>query len=147
MSGRDRFETWAALSPIRTGVLVALTAEGEPLVADASDPQAPVLAARSIVELDGSQVGAQVMIACTAGDDELPVVLGVLHGGARRAQSLEVHGDGERIVVSAREHLVLRCGKASITLTRAGKVLIEGAYVLSRSSGVNRIKGGSVQLN
>jgi len=26
-------------------------------------------------------------------------------------------------------------------------VLIEGAYVLSRSTGVNRVKGGSVQLN
>ena len=43
--------------------------------------------------------------------------------------------------------MVLRCGKASITLTKAGKVLIEGSYVLSRSTGVNRIKGGSVQLN
>jgi hypothetical protein len=42
---------------------------------------------------------------------------------------------------------VLRCGKASITLTSAGKVLIRGTYVLSRSSGVNKIKGGSIQLN
>ena len=50
-------------------------------------------------------------------------------------------------MVSARDQLVLRCGKASVTLTRAGKVLIEGTYVLSRSSGVNKIKGGSVQLN
>ena len=41
----------------------------------------------------------------------------------------------------------LRCGKASLILTRAGKVLIRGAYLLSRSSGVNRIKGGSVQIN
>jgi hypothetical protein len=41
----------------------------------------------------------------------------------------------------------LRCGKSSITLTRAGKVLIEGEYISSRSSGVNRIKGGSIQLN
>lgn len=51
------------------------------------------------------------------------------------------------MIVSAKEQLVLRCGKASITLTKAGKVLIKGSYVLSRSSGVNRIKGGSVQLN
>jgi hypothetical protein len=49
--------------------------------------------------------------------------------------------------VSAKERLVLRCGKASVTLTRAGKVIIEGSYVVSRSTGVNRIKGGSVQLN
>ena len=50
-------------------------------------------------------------------------------------------------MVDAREQLVLRCGKARITLTSAGKVLIEGAYISSRSTGVNRIKGGSVQLN
>ncbi len=60
---------------------------------------------------------------------------------------VEVDADGQRLVVSAQEQLVLRCGKASITLTKAGKVLIQGAYVLSRSTGVNRIKGGSVQLN
>lgn len=60
---------------------------------------------------------------------------------------VEVDADGERMMVSAKEQLVLRCGKASITLTKAGKVIIKGSYVLSRSSGVNRIKGGSVQLN
>jgi hypothetical protein len=42
---------------------------------------------------------------------------------------------------------VLRCGKASITLTKAGKVLVQGTYVSHRSSGVIRIKGGAVQLN
>lgn len=47
----------------------------------------------------------------------------------------------------AEEEIELRCGGASIVLTRAGKVLLRGAYLLSRSSGVNRIKGGSVQIN
>lgn len=55
--------------------------------------------------------------------------------------------DGERLVLKAEREIVLQCGKASITLTRAGKVIIRGAYVLSRSSGVNRIVGGSVQIN
>jgi len=64
-----------------------------------------------------------------------------------RPGHVEVDADGERLVVTAKEQIVLRCGKASITLTKAGKVLIQGAYVSSRSSGVNRIKGGSVQLN
>ena len=47
----------------------------------------------------------------------------------------------------AKKQLVLRCGQASITLTEAGKVLIQGSYVSSRSSGINRVKGGSVQIN
>jgi len=60
---------------------------------------------------------------------------------------VEVDADGQRLFVTAKQQLVLRCGAASITLTKAGKVLIQGSYVSSRSSGVNRIKGGSIQLN
>jgi hypothetical protein len=59
-------------------------------------------------------------------------------GGGRRR---------EAPCVDAKEELTLRCGKASITLTRAGKVIVQGTYVLHKSSGVMRIKGGSVQLN
>ena len=43
--------------------------------------------------------------------------------------------------------IVLRCGEASITLTRAGKVLIRGTYILTRSSGANRVKGAAVEIN
>lgn len=53
----------------------------------------------------------------------------------------------ERIELVAEQEIVLRCGDASITLTKAGKIVLRGAYVLSRSSGVNKIKGGSVQIN
>jgi hypothetical protein len=68
-------------------------------------------------------------------------------GAAESSEKVDVEADGQRMIVSAQQQLVLRCGKASITLTKAGKVLIEGSYVLSRSTGVNRVKGGSVQLN
>jgi hypothetical protein len=60
---------------------------------------------------------------------------------------VEADSEGRRVVVTAKEQLVLRCGKASITLTSAGKLIIQGAYVSSRSTGVLRIKGGSVQIN
>ena len=63
-----------------------------------------------------------------------------------RLRELEIGGE-ERLELTAEREIVLRCGKASITLTRAGKVLIRGDYISSRSSGVNKIKGGSVQLN
>jgi hypothetical protein len=66
---------------------------------------------------------------------------------ADAALSPDVEADGERLVFSAEKEIVLRCGKSSITLTRAGKILIRGEYVLTRSSGVNRIQGGSVQIN
>jgi hypothetical protein len=58
-----------------------------------------------------------------------------------------VHVDGKRVVLEGQDEVVLRCGEASITLTRNGKIAIRGKYLLSRSSGVNRILGGSVQVN
>lgn len=62
-------------------------------------------------------------------------------------QTDTVHVDGKRVVLEGQEEVVLKCGEASITLTRNGKVVIRGKYLLSRSSGVNRILGGSVQVN
>lgn len=155
MSGRDLIhETMlgAALADLSEsgGVVVA------ELVAldDGCDPfvmrHGVVVRARSAVDLHADHIGQGVLVVFEAGKLELPIVTGVLRtprtSGACR-DHLEVESDGERIVVQAQQQLVLRCGKASITLTRAGKVLINGAYVLSRSSGVNRVKGGSVQLN
>jgi len=55
--------------------------------------------------------------------------------------------DGKKITFSAKEKIVLKCGESSITLTKAGKILIRGKYLLNRSTGVNRIMGGSVQVN
>ncbi len=67
--------------------------------------------------------------------------------GLRSTGAVQVEIDGETLTITARRQIVLRCGEASITLTRAGKVLINGSYVASRSSGANKIKGGSIQLN
>ena len=62
-------------------------------------------------------------------------------------QTVNVQVDDDQLTLTADRQITLRCGKASITLTAAGKVLIRGAYLLNRSSGVNKIKGGSVQIN
>jgi uncharacterized protein (DUF2345 family) len=92
------------------------------------------------------------VLAFEQGDAGRPIVMGWLRGErsspeVRAPGAVEVDADGERLLVTAKEQLVLRCGHASITLTKAGKVLVQGKYVSSRSSGVNRIKGGSVQIN
>lgn len=65
----------------------------------------------------------------------------------RSPLTIQVGADGERVTLEASKEIVLRCGKSSLTLTRAGKIIIRGKYVLSDSSGVNRIQGGSVQIN
>jgi hypothetical protein len=53
----------------------------------------------------------------------------------------------EELVICAANQLTIRCGESSITLTAAGKIILRGKYIVSRSSGVQRIKGGSVQIN
>lgn len=65
----------------------------------------------------------------------------------RGKESDVVKVDGKRVLLEGHEEVVLKCGDSSITLTKAGKIIIRGKYLLSRSSGVNRILGGSVQVN
>jgi hypothetical protein len=110
------------------------------------------IAARSVVDLHGDHVGRQVVLVFEDADPTRPIVMGVLHDAKQsalppRPGTVEVDRDGDRLIIGAREQLVLRCGNAKLTLTRSGKVLIEGTYISSRSSGVNRLKGGSIQIN
>ncbi|HWG96078.1 MAG TPA: DUF6484 domain-containing protein [Nitrospira sp.] len=109
------------------------------------------VSARSIVPISKEKIGEEVLVAFEAGDIRSPYIIGPLWNSQQpspEAQSpIEAKVDGEQVVIEGKKEIVLKCGKASITLTRAGKVLIRGAYLLSRSSGVNRIKGGSVQVN
>ena len=143
----------SAIRGVVIGQLLALVDDGEtPLVIHPGQSGTAAIRARSIVDLHGPHVGAQVVLMFDDGDPARPIVMGVLRGKTGwpledRPPEVEVDANGERLIVTAREQMVLRCGKASITLTKAGKVLIEGSYLLSRSTGVNRIKGGSVQLN
>jgi hypothetical protein len=161
---RERSERPAALAEseprpagriggVLTGALIGFKDEGQtPLVLYPGQPGPAALAAATVIDVHGSHIGRQVALMFENGDPHRPVIMGLLripHAWPLPEQpaQVEVDADGERLVVTAKEQLVLRCGKASITLTKAGKVLIQGAYVSNRSSGVMRIKGGSVQIN
>jgi hypothetical protein len=146
-------EVSAHISGVRVGILIGLTDEGRtPLVIYPGQVGSAAVTARATLDLHGAHVGRSVVLMFEDEDPRRPIIMGCLaqqEGAAMqtRAAQVEVDTDGERLLVTAKEQLVLRCGKATITLTKAGKVLIQGTYVSSRSSGVNRIKGGSVQLN
>jgi hypothetical protein len=114
------------------------------------NPTHHLLSALSTIPLSPEHMGREVALLFAEGDLSKPVIIGLIHVHTESPQetsTMEAQIDGEKIVLSAKQEIVLKCGKASITLTRAGKVIIRGAYLLSRSSGVNRIKGGSVQMN
>lgn len=147
-------QVWAPerIDGVVIGILVGLDESGEPRVAYSGNPGQHAVAARSTVALTRDKFGRQVALLFEGGDPSRPLIVGFIqHPESRqegdKATPLIAEIDGGRLVLNAEEEIVLRCGKASITLTKAGKVLIRGEYILSRSSGVNRIKGGSVQLN
>lgn len=143
----------APIHGLVVGTLLALTDNGQtPLVTFAGQSGHAALPARSVVALHGPHMGRDVALMFEQGDPLRPIVMGVMQAptpwsSGERPDAVEVEADGARLQIAAKEQLVLRCGKASITLTHTGKVLIDGTYVLSKSSGVNRVKGGSVQLN
>lgn len=148
------------LPEVVVGRLVGIDESGVPMVDYPGNPEGEPLSAMCTARFDESAVGRNAALLFADGDPTKPLIVGLIHSpldeivqvtqqrsnGAGLAD-LDVRSDGERVVLAADKEIVLKCGKASITLTRAGKVLLRGAYLLSRSSGVNRIKGGSVQLN
>ena len=147
------------LNGVVIGTLVGLNDAGEPLVDFPANPAGARILARSAVPLDKGEISQEVALLFEGGDPHRPIIMGLIQHPERMPSTsperirsetqnlIDAEVDGERLVFTAKKEIVLRCGKASITLTRAGKVLIRGIYLLSRSSGVNRIKGGSVQIN
>jgi hypothetical protein len=135
------------------GELVGISEDGHtPFITFPRQIGTAAVAARSAVDLQGTHIGRQVVLLFEDADPEKPIIIGILRDSGTaalkpRLGTIDIDCDGERMIVEAKEQLVLRCGKARLTLTSAGKVVIEGTYISSRSSGVNRLKGGSVQIN
>jgi len=103
--------------------------------------------ALSTVGLAASDAGCRVVVAFEGSDPARPVIVGRLQGTRAAPPPPVCTVDGERVQIQARRQIELRCGDASIVLTEAGKVLIKGNFVLSRSRGANKIKGAHVDIN
>jgi hypothetical protein len=138
--------------------------DGEgPLVDHPSNPHGPI-AARTIVPLDASTAeaaidrGQEVLLVFEAERSDRPIIVGLFRDPEGREsrvdvkeapadQTLEAVVDGRSVVFDAKDEIVLRCGEASITLRRNGRIVVRGTHVETRSKGVNRIKGGVVRIN
>lgn len=110
--------------------------------------------------LNSENKGRQVLIMFEEGDPERPIIIGQIENLLEDIVSMEIDQpdiresepkdaiiDGERVVLEAKKEIVLKCGKGSIKIRKDGKIVIKGTDLLSRSSGSNRIKGGSVGIN
>lgn len=160
---------------MRVGRLVAGSTPGAWMVDFDGNPHGP-LAARTVVSMDQLALDQAIAVRRMAvllfenGDLRLPIVVGLVSAepgasllgallapaqapapapapAAELAPLVEARVDGKRVVVEGQEEIVLKCGEASITLKRDGKLILRGAYVESHAKGVNRIKGGSVKIN
>jgi hypothetical protein len=148
----------AAPAPVRqpiagavVGTLVGFADAGAtPLVTYPAQPGTAALLARATLDLHGAHIGRPTVLVFEDGDPCRPIIVGCVkdeRAAPLEPGQVEVDVDGQRLLVSAKDRIVLRCGKASITLTKEGKLILQGEYVSSLSSGVLRIKGGSVQIN
>lgn len=134
------------------GKVVTCDASGAVTVDYPDNPNDCPLLAASVVVISEDDINKDVALMFEAGNPQRPVIMGQLQHSPvqvenNQPEAVNVQLDGKRLTFTAEQEIVLRCGEASITLTRAGKVIIRGEYLLSRSTGTNRIKGGSVQIN
>jgi hypothetical protein len=123
---------------------------------------ASVIARTTLTKLDANEMAAiaeanqEALVVYENDCADRPIVVGLLApppaaaevtGSALRSEDVDAVVDGRRVTFDARDEIVLRCGQASITLRRNGRIVVRGTYVETRAQGVNRIKGGSVQIN
>lgn len=143
------------------GTLIGLSENRLPLVAYHGKTPVP---AQTLVNVGDADFGKSVVLQFESGDIKRPVLLGVLQDNrstepigdeddapaatlALTDAPIKAKIDDAEIVLTAQRRITLQCGSASITLDADGNVEIRGKYILSRSSGQNRIKGSSVSLN
>ena len=159
------------------GVITEINALGQPFVNFSVNPNNKSLCAITTLVLTDQHVNRQVALLFKDGDLAQPIVIGLIHSPLQAMidnfedQQSEMKNnstteydndnvdlsatlntddilvDGKKMTFEAQDEMVFKCGESSITLTKEGKVLIRGKYLLNRSSGVNRIMGGSVQVN
>jgi hypothetical protein len=127
------------------GTLVGFTEDGLLRVdVSAGTSEVPIVA-RSCVVVTVRDVGKNVVLIRFAANAEL-IAIGVIQPN-NASPAFEVTANDENVTVLAKERITLKCGDASVTLQRDGKIVIRGKHVISQAAGVNRIRGGSVELN
>lgn len=111
---------------------------------------------RGPVGLPVSLIGRQALVIFSGTQRQRPVIVGLVSvswGSPPAAPSpstskaFTARVDGNNVLVEADDELTLRCGKASVTLTADGKILIKGMEIVSRALLAHKIKGGTVNIN
>ena len=135
------------------GRIVGIGADGAPIVDFPQNPAGEPIQAMATARYDLGSTGRDVALMFLSGDPARPLAIGVVThpDGKDPADATTAAGEPdeppERLTLAATREIVLQCGRASLVLTRAGKVLVRGAYLSLRSTGMQRITGASVHIN
>ncbi len=148
---------------VSVGQIIDISIEGR-LTVDFQENGSEPIVARCIDGLlnydDCKQsLPVSVLLIFEGNDFALPIVIGKLSdtvpvtddvfGDGQLDSNLSrfLSVDGEAVVLEAGKEIVLRCGQSSILLRKNGKIVVKGAEIISRSSGKNKLKGATVNIN
>jgi len=156
-------ETLEQIEGVRVGKIITIDESGRAFVDFSGNTQGPISArftnsTKLEILRQAASAGKEVLLVFENNDPELPIIIDILYSlvdeitesstiALETEKPKDVLIDGKQVIFDAKEEIVLRCGKASITLNRSGKIVIKGTHLLSRSSGMNKIKGGAVHIN
>jgi hypothetical protein len=158
---KAKSRAWASeFGPVCCGRIVAFDFEHHPLVDFPGNPDEPV-AARWLdsVCLDERHLHeeATILLVFEHGDLAQPIIVGLMesvlpaaweqHGSVQKNSSRHALVDGRRVTIRGNDEVTLVCGKASITLTKNGRINLRAVEITSRASGANKIRGASVNIN
>jgi hypothetical protein len=135
------------------GRIAGVSIGGAPVVDFPGNPAGQPVIALATSRYDLVSIGEAVALMFLAGDRAKPLAIGLVaqpNGVELGDPAPTAPNQGEppeRLILTATREIIMQCGRASIVLTGAGKVLIRGAHLSLRSSGMHRIIGASVQIN
>ena len=159
-TGQVVFTAFGNGQHVAVGTLTSVDEAGVPYVDFSGNTLGP-LAARIVgnVTSEESKDMPSVALVFEDADRSKPLILGVISDRVspthpaiattllKPTLQREVTIDGNSIQLNAKTELQLRCGNASISLRRDGKLVIKGTEIISRASGANKIQGGLVNIN
>lgn len=128
------------------GAFLGFGENASPLVVFPGNPEETALPARSLCELTSDMIGCEVALLFQDGDAHRPLIVGRVVDPAG-ASPAHVTRDGERVIISAKKRIELRCGKSTIILEEDGRITIRGANITNHASRAQRIRGGTINLN